>query len=198
VTGIPIRLEIAQPKPMGEMRMRHQLPLEEPLVTLFGGGIDSKRVRLVVSLLLRSRTPGTLVVIPGRNEKLSQEIADLTDGPHMKLIKLDKIEFVDDLVAASDLVITKAGGLIVSEILARGTPMVIFEPLPGQEEWNADVVSGYGAGIQVRMPEMAALATLRLLNQPERLQAMRDHAQDVGRPRAALDIAEYILVSLEK
>jgi processive 1,2-diacylglycerol beta-glucosyltransferase len=152
----------------------------------------------VVSLLLRSRTPGTLVVIPGRNEKLSQEIADLTDGPHMKLIKLDKIEFVDDLVAASDLVITKAGGLIVSEILARGTPMVIFEPLPGQEEWNADVVSGYGAGIQVRMPEMAALATLRLLNQPERLQAMRDHAQDVGRPRAALDIAEYILVSLEK
>jgi processive 1,2-diacylglycerol beta-glucosyltransferase len=197
VTGIPIRLEITKPKPMEEMRARHQLPQSGPLITLFGGGIDSKRVKVVMSLLLRSLIPATLVVVAGRNETLMAEIADLADGPHMKLTKLERVDFVDDLVAASDLVITKAGGLIVSEVLARGTPMLIFEPLPGQEEWNADVVSGYGAGIQLRMPEMAALTALRLLTQPERLLVMRERAKEIGQPRAALDIAERILAYLE-
>jgi processive 1,2-diacylglycerol beta-glucosyltransferase len=197
VTGIPVRLEITKPKPMAEMRARHQLPRSGPLITLFGGGIDSKRVKVVISLLLRSLIPATLVVVAGRNETLMAEIANLADGPHMKLIKLEKVDFVDDLVAASDLVITKAGGLIVSEVLARGTPMLIFEPLPGQEEWNADVVSGYGAGIQLRMPEMAALTALRLLTQPERLLVMRERAKEVGQPKAALNIAERILVYLD-
>jgi processive 1,2-diacylglycerol beta-glucosyltransferase len=148
-------------------------------------------------LLLKSLIPATLVVVAGRNQTLIDEIADLTDGTEMKLIKLEQIDYVDDLVAASDMVITKAGGLIVSEVLARGTPLVIFEPLPGQEEWNADVVSGYGAGIQLRMPEMAALSALQLLVQPERLQAMRERASEIGRPRAALDIAERILADLQ-
>ena len=48
------------------------------------------------------------------------------------------------------------------------------------------------------MPEMAALTALRLLSQPERLQAMRDYAREIGRPRAALDIAERILASLQE
>lgn len=197
VTGIPIRLEITRPKSQEEMRIHHGLPLSGPIITLFGGGIDSKRVKTVISLLLRSLIPATLVVVAGRNETLLAEIADLTDGPQMKLIKLEQVDFVDDLVAASDLVITKGGGLIVSEVLARGTPMLIFEPLPGQEEWNADVVSGYGAGIQLRMPEMAALTALRLLTQPERLLVMRERAKEIGRPKAALDIAERILAYLE-
>jgi processive 1,2-diacylglycerol beta-glucosyltransferase len=109
---------------------------------------------------------------------------------------LEQIDFVDDLVAASDLVITKAGGLIVSEVLARGTPMIIIEPLPGQEEWNADVVAGYGAGVQLRIPEMAAMTALYLLTQPDRLKNMRRRARVVGRPRAALDVAQYILANL--
>jgi processive 1,2-diacylglycerol beta-glucosyltransferase len=196
ITGIPIRLEITKPKLMAEMRARHQLPLSGPIITFFGGGIDSKRARLTISLLLKSLIPATLIVVAGRNQTLIEAIADLTDGQEMKFIKLEQIDYVDDLVAASDLVITKAGGLIVSEVLARGTPLVIFEPLPGQEEWNADVVSGYGAGIQVRMPEMAALSALQLLVQPERLQAMRERANEIGRPRAALDIAERILTDL--
>jgi processive 1,2-diacylglycerol beta-glucosyltransferase len=103
---------------------------------------------------------------------------------------------VDDLVAASDLVITKSGGLIVSEVLARGTPMVIVDPIPGQEEWNADFVVGVGAGIQLRQPEAVPPAALYLLGQPERLAIMREQARRFGRPRAALDIAERVLGDL--
>lgn len=85
---------------------------------------------------------------------------------------------------------------MISEVLARGTPIIIIEPLPGQEEWNADVVAGCGVGVQLRVPEMAALTALCLLPQPDCLNNMRQRAQVVGRPRAALDVAEYFLANL--
>ncbi|MCL6436896.1 MAG: UDP-N-acetylglucosamine--LPS N-acetylglucosamine transferase [Leptolyngbyaceae cyanobacterium HOT.MB2.61] len=196
VTGIPVKLEITQPKSQEDMRRRHNLPLDAPVVTLFGGGLQTKRVRLMVSKLLESPSPGVLVVVAGRNEALQEKLEDLTDGSQMKLRKLGMIDYVDDLVVASDLVITKAGGLITSEVLARGTPMVIIDSFPGQEEWNADVVSAMGAGIQLRLPSMVPSAVLHLLNQPDQLAFMRQQAPKIGQPHAALKIADIILKQL--
>jgi processive 1,2-diacylglycerol beta-glucosyltransferase len=196
VTGIPVPLEVGEPKPAPAMRRRRELPADLPLVTLFGGGIDPQRVRRIVTRLLEGTTPACLVVVAGRNEALAGALADLSDGPHMRLRQLGLIDYVDDLVAASDLVITKAGGLIVSEVLARGRPMIIIDPLPGQEEWNADFVAAAGAGIQLRMPEMVPPAALGLIAQPERLTAMSAHAREVGRPRAALEIAQRVVAEL--
>ena len=196
VTGIPVKLEIAEPKPMEAVRARRGLPADGPIITLFGGGIEPKRVRRVVSRLLEVSRPGLLIVAAGRSESLAESLADLGDGPAMRLRRLGLIDYVDDLVAASDLVITKSGGLIVSEVLARGTPLIVIDPIPGQEEWNADLVAASGAGVQLRQPESVPLAALSLLGQPERLAMMREQAIRVGRPRAALDIAERVLAEL--
>jgi processive 1,2-diacylglycerol beta-glucosyltransferase len=196
VTGIPVKLEIADPKPSEAMRVRHRLPAGPPLITLFGGGVEPQRVRRMVTTLLESAAPATLVVVAGRNADLTEALSDLSDGPQVQLRLLGKIDYVDDLVAASDLVITKSGGLIVSEVLARGVPMLIVDPIPGQEEWNADFVAGSGAGIQLNHPEAVPPAALFLLSQPERLAMMREQARRFGRPRAALDIAERVLGEL--
>ncbi len=196
VTGIPVKLEIADSKPAEAMRARHRLPAGPPLITLFGGGIEPRRVRRMVTRLLEFATPATLTVVAGRNEELTEALSDLSDGPQVQLRLLGKIDYVDDLVAASDLVITKSGGLIVSEVLARGVPMLIVDPIPGQEEWNADFVAGSGAGMQLRHPEAVPPSAEALLNQPERLALMREQARRFGRPRAALDIAERVLAEL--
>jgi processive 1,2-diacylglycerol beta-glucosyltransferase len=196
VTGIPVKPEIAEPKAVDAVRARRGLPADGPIITLFGGGIEPKRVRLVVSRLLEAPTPGLLIVAAGRSQSLAESLADLGDGPSMRLRRLGMIDYVDDLVAASDLVITKAGGLIVSEVLARGTPLIVIDPIPGQEEWNADYVAGSGAGVQLRQPESVPLAALSLLSHPERLAVMRKQASRVGRPRAALDIADQVLTEL--
>ncbi len=193
VTGIPVNLAINEPKEPSVVRERHDLPIDRCVITLFGGGLEVERVRLMVTQILESRTDGMLVVVAGRNERLEEALSDLSDGPHMRLRLYGKVDHVDDLVVASDLVITKAGGLTVSEVLARGVPMVIIDPVAGQEEWNADVVVGAGAGIQLRMPETVPVAALYLLSQPERLELMRRQARLIGRPRAALDVAGSIL-----
>lgn len=178
------------------MRERHDLPLDTPVIALFGGGLQPRRVRLMVAGLLESPFAGTLAVVAGRNHALGTALADLEDGPAMRLRSLGQIDFVDDLIAASDLVITKAGGLIASEVMARGTPMVIVDPIPGQEEWNADAIAAYGAGIQLRLPEMVAPTVQFLLSAPEHLAFMRSQARKYGRPTAALAVVESILARL--
>lgn len=196
VSGIPIDPSVAEPKPADAARQRLGFPVDRALVSLFGGGLDVERVRRMVGGLLASEAAGTLAVVAGRNEALLEGLADIDSGPRMQLHKFGLIAHVDDLLAASDLVITKAGGLIVSEALARGRPLLVIDPIPGQEEWNADYVVSCGAGVQLRMAETAPRAVQELLAHPERLAVLRDGAQAAGRPRAALDIAEYVLHEL--
>jgi processive 1,2-diacylglycerol beta-glucosyltransferase len=196
-TGIPVKLELMKEKSAQAIRMAHNLPIDRPVVAIFGGGIEPKRMRLLLERMLEEAdTPSQAVVVAGRNRELAAALADLHSGAHMELRKEAMIDYVDDLIVASDAVITKSGGLIVAEVLARHTPMIIIDPIPGQEEWNADFVVAAGAGIQLRMPETVPSATLSLLAEPERLAQMATQARQMGRPRAALDIAEMILSHL--
>ncbi|GAB4425851.1 MAG: glycosyltransferase [Chloroflexi bacterium OHK40] len=193
VSGIPVEPEIAEPKDRLEMRASHGLPTDGRVITLFGGGVDDDHVRMIVQGLLHREIEATLVVVAGRNPTLFESLSDLSSTPRLRLILHGYINFVDDLIVASDLVITKAGGLIVSEVLARGVPLVVIDPIPGQEEWNADFVVSSGAGVQLRMAESVPATVERLLGHPHLLEAMRAAARHVGRPRAALEIAEQVI-----
>jgi processive 1,2-diacylglycerol beta-glucosyltransferase len=197
VSGIPIDPAIAEPKKLTEMRLRHGFAPDQPLVTLFGGGLNIQRVRSIAQGLLASDICGTLAIVAGRNSTLNSALEGLAEGPSMRLQNLGFIDYVDDLVTASDMVISKAGGLIVSETLARGTPMLLIDPIPGQEEWNADYVVSAGAGIQLRMVESVPDTVQQLLKHGDRLAVLRAGAQGAGRPRAALDIAEHVLHDLQ-
>jgi processive 1,2-diacylglycerol beta-glucosyltransferase len=174
------------------VRAKHELP-GGPVVILFAGGLLPERVRHMVELLLRSPISMTVVAVAGRNAQMQEALAGLESTPQVQLRQLGFVDYVDDLLVASDLVITKSGGLITAEALARGAPMVVVSPIPGQEEWNADFVTGAGAGVQLRGAEMVPYAVVSLLADPERLAIMRRNSARVGRPRAALDIAEHVL-----
>ncbi len=196
VTGIPIDPVIAEPKDRAAVRAAHGLPLDEHVVTLFGGGIDSGHVRVMIEGLLRSDFKGCLVAVAGRNRGLQAELDDLQSTQRAQLRVLGFVDYVDDLIVASDVIIAKAGGLTVSEVLGRATPMIITHPIPGQEEANADYLAGVGAGISIRLPEHVPFAVTQLLHDAARLAQMRATASSAARPRAALDIVEAILADM--
>lgn len=198
VSGIPINPEVAAPKDRPAVRAARALNGPGPLVTLFGGGVESERLRAAVVGLLQSELPLTLAVVAGRNQTLVSALGNLQGTPAVQLHVFGMIDYVDDLVAASDLVITKSGGLIVSEVLARGVPMIVIEPIPGQEEWNADYIASSGAGVQLRMPYAVPRAVQTLLAQPERLVAMGASAAAIGRPRAAAAVVDAVLDDLHR
>ena len=100
---------------------------------------------------------------------------------------------MDQYMAAADLLIGKAGGLTTSEALARGLPMVLIEPIPGQEERNADHLLEAGAAIRCNNLAAAAWKIAALLGNPDKLQAMSTAAKSMARPGAARVIVEDAL-----
>ncbi|NJN17373.1 MAG: galactosyldiacylglycerol synthase [Oscillochloris sp.] len=197
VSGIPIDLSAAEPNDRDDARRRRNLPLDSAVITLFGGGVDNEHIRKVVLGLLRSDVRGILLVVAGRNEALAGTLQDVPSSECLQIRVHGFIDYVDDLIAASDIVITKAGGLIVSEVLARGTPLVVIDPIPGHEEWNADFVVSHGAGVQLRMCDTVPLAVRNLLARPTLLASMRQCAAEAGQPRAALTIADKIIADYD-
>ena len=96
-------------------------------------------------------------------------------------------------MAAADLLVGKAGGLTSSEALARHLPMALIGPIPGQEFRNADHLLEAGAAIRCNNLPAAAWKIAKLLDDPKRLEEMRNATSKMARPNAAADIAEDAL-----
>lgn len=100
---------------------------------------------------------------------------------------------MDEYMAAADLLVGKPGRLTTAEALARGLPMVIVNPIPGQEERNADHLLEEGVAIRCNNLPVLAWKLDRLLDDPARLAAMRANVRRPARPHAARRVVDTIL-----
>lgn len=196
VTGIPVDPAIAVPKDAAAIRKERGIP-DGAVVTLIGSAIDDDKVNRMVTGMLERDIAGSLFVVAGRNQTLQENLSGLRGSSKLNLQVLGFINYLDDLIAASDLVISKSGGLITSEVMARGTPLLVVEPIRGQEEFNADYVVTAGVGVQARVTDSVPYMVESLVNDPLRLAHMRENALRTGRPRAALDVADTVLREIE-
>ncbi len=190
VTGIPVKKEIAQSK--DQANIREQLGITKtPVVSIFGAGIKDSKIRDIL-LELQKSFSGTVLVVAGRNIMLEEKIEDIASTKTVDIKKYKQIHFVDDVIVASDLVVTKAGGLIISETLARRKPLLFINGIRGQEEWNADYVCMEGAAIQMHTPELMSVAICSICSDEKRRAYMQGIALKLGKPDAAGKVAELI------
>jgi len=187
-TGLPVNPSFAQP--YDQQALRRQLGWSaDRVVALAAGSKRVTRLAPVVQALNHSGLPIELALVAGGNEELLAQWQ--AEEWHRPAHLYGYAPNMPELIRAADLVICKAGGLIVSEALAAGRPLLIVEAIPGQETGNAEVVVQAGAG------EMAAdgLAALTMLchwleRDRARLVERAAHAQRLGRPGAAYHVAE--------
>jgi processive 1,2-diacylglycerol beta-glucosyltransferase len=199
VTGIPIDPLFAKPLERGEARRALGLDPSAPVILISAGGYGIGPVEQLVKDLLAFEHPWQIVAIAGKAEKvrkrldeISRDAGELSSGAP-RLVPVGFTTDMDKYMAAADLLVGKAGGLTTSEALARALPMALIEPIPGQEERNADHLLEAGAAIRCNNLPAAAWKIAELLDNPARLRRMRDAAQGMGKPGAAATIAEDAL-----
>jgi processive 1,2-diacylglycerol beta-glucosyltransferase len=149
--------------------------------------------------LLALQRPWQIVAIAGKSEKMRlrlEQIADAAGKLPSGKPRLRAVGFTNEMdryMATADLLVGKAGGLTSSEAMARGLPMALIEPIPGQEERNADHLLEAGAALRCNNLAAAAWKIATLLDDAARMELMRTAARGMGRPNAAADIAEDAL-----
>ena len=203
VTGIPVDPCFAQPIDRSEARRHLRLDPEAATVLVSAGGEGVGPVEQLVRGLLQMQRPWQIVAIAGKSEKMRKHLEALSrqsgalPGGAPRLCPVGFTTEMHQYMAAADLLVGKAGGLTTSEALARNLPMALIDPIPGQEERNADHLLEAGAAIRCNNLPVAAWKVAALLDDPERLEKMRDAARQMARPNAAANIAQDALTLVD-
>ncbi|PKQ31735.1 MAG: galactosyldiacylglycerol synthase [Actinobacteria bacterium HGW-Actinobacteria-2] len=191
-SGIPVRPEFSGPLDAAAVRARYGLREGVPVVLISAGASGGPRAVQVVKQCLRLPQEFQAVVVCGRNADLKTEIETLVEGRN----EFRVLGFTDEMPALmriSSMFVGKPGGLSSSECLAAGLPMVIVDPIPGQEVRNADYLLEEGAAVRCNYPNTIGYKIGTLLDDPARLAAMADNARRIGHPDAARTVTEKAL-----
>lgn len=201
VTGIPLMPAFATATSRSRARKSLQLPDQEQVILVLAGGFGVGRIPEIVQATIAAahdiHRRATIVAIAGKNENLRTAVAAIATPAGITLHSHGFTDRMHDWMAAADLVITKSGGLTSAEALARRLPMVIIDPIPGQESRNADLIIGHGAGCKAIHPHHLQFVLRSLLSRPSTLRSMATASATLAKPAAARNILDDLLGHLE-
>lgn len=196
ISGIPVDPVFSERRDRGEVRKELGLQEEGPVLLLSAGAFGVGPADGVVEVLFHLKTAAQVVVICGRNEALKLQVEKKVAEkcpPHLSFHALGFTDRMAAWMSAADLFIGKPGGLTTAEALCKKLPMVVFSPIPGQEERNSDHLLEQGAAIKCNQVTTMAFKLDRLLADKKKLQAMREAAEELGAPGAAEEIVDTLI-----
>ncbi|MBK8448062.1 MAG: galactosyldiacylglycerol synthase [Micropruina sp.] len=191
VVGLPTaeRFRVPTSDPMA-FRVRQGWRRDLPVILVVGGGDGLGPMEAVVKAINEAKLNATLVAICGRNEGLQQRLRDLPwQMPH-HIYGFTKQ--MPEFMAASDMLVTKAGPGTISEGFIAGLPLVLYSRLPGQEDGNVQYVVKKQAGVWAPRPHQVVQAVASWVNDPAALKRAAQASRRVAKPDAAREIARIV------
>ena len=164
-----------------------------PMLLISAGASGGDYADAVVRQTMHVRSPFTATVVCGRNDELRHRIEDIVAPAGDRYRVLGYTTDMPQLLRDADLFVGKPGGLSASECMAAGLPMVLVNPIPGQEVRNGDYLMEQGAAVRCNTPSTIGWKIDQVLGEPGRLKAMQAAAVRTGRPNAASDVLSGLL-----
>jgi len=197
VSGIPVDPIFRMQR--DKAATRKALGLDPGMFTILisAGGFGVGPVEILLAELQTMKLPAQVVAIAGKSEELKAKLEKIAKkAPEGCVVKIHPIGFtrqMDEYMAAADLHISKPGGLTTSEAMARGLPMCVVNPIPGQEERNSDHLLEAGVAIKCNNPPTLGWKVENLIRDPALLGRMREKAAAFGKPNAGQTIVRELL-----
>jgi len=164
-----------------------------PVILIMGGSQGIGPVIEIVKILNELETQLQIVVVAGGNRRLYRMLKRREGRLAKKMIVFPYTKNIEELMEISSLIITKPGGITISESLAKGLPVLIVKPIPGQEQMNTDHLVKNGVAIKVDNLPDVGIFVKELFSNPATLTNMRSRAKALSRPKSAQDIVDTIL-----
>jgi processive 1,2-diacylglycerol beta-glucosyltransferase len=212
VFGMPIHPKFYEAKNRNELCVKLGLSGEPFTVLITGGGFGIGPIMGLVKALTGTGAAIQILVVCGHNAKLKAQIDQLSppiqdfklfmaDPPTAEAISYQLsairtygfIDYIDELMVVSDVGITKAGGLICSEAISKGLPLIIISPIPGQEGRNCKLLLLNRAAFRVSGPAQIKGIIQKLNQDRDMLIEVRENIKRIRKENPAVNIAKFIL-----
>lgn len=199
VTGIPVSYKFELQLDRQQLMTKFRLEPNRLTFLIMGGAYGVlKGFREICKMIQDMPLPCQIIVVCGRNKRLYKSLDDIMQNGQNPLIRYGFVKNIEELMTVSDMIITKAGGLIVSEALTKRLPLIIYKPIPGQEEQNANYLSKIGAGRAAHSLEDLNNIIYNVLEHPEEMEKMRQAAAQALPGRAAEKAVMHMMKLINK
>jgi processive 1,2-diacylglycerol beta-glucosyltransferase len=191
--GIPIDPAFARSADRAGVLQRLGLDPARNTILLASGGHGVGSIPGIIRSFAGTDLRCQLIVVTGSNASMREAASREAGKVSIPVAVLGLAANMHELMDAADLIVGKSGGLTCSEALAKGKPMIVTDPIPGQEQRNCEHLLECGAAVRLYETEDAPYRIRALLKDPGRLEQMKTNALRLGRPNAARDIVRDIL-----
>ena len=198
VTGIPLSNRFLAHYDKEKILSDFSLSSQKRTILFFAGGeqgFGKDKIFNMLKSIIESFPNLQIIAISGKNEKIKQQFDELVkkNNSHKNVKILEYTNKVPELMSVSDLVITKPGGLTTTESLASGLPIIVINPIPGQEEENAEFLEKNGVAIWIKKDDNIKDELYKILNSEGKLQSMKVNARLLAKKNSTKDICEILL-----
>lgn len=186
--GIPIRKQFVSRSNKKEARGRLGI-YDLPTALVMMGSMGYGNIKNILSEMDSSPYDFQILCVCGSNKKIKAAVDEnIWTKP---VFTYGFVDNVDVMMDAADFIISKPGGLTTSETLAKGLPMIIMNPLPGQEDRNLNFLVNNGAAIMVNDTYSISEALNLMLDCPWRVALLEESVSRIGKPAATADFYNF-------
>ena len=198
VTGIPLSERFFQKFDKDKILSEFNLDKSKPVILFFGGGefgLGKDRTVQILDALIHNLPTTQIVAISGRNPKMNSAFKELvsTSNADDRVRVLDYTNQVPELMSISTIVVTKPGGLTTSESLASDLPLLVINPIPGQEEENAEFLEAHNVAVWLKKKDDPDTVIQELFSNPQKLEEMKQNSKLLAKKNSTKDICEIIM-----
>ncbi len=192
--GIPINPKFAVKRGKDEARRELGIKPERNVLVMSGSMGFGDIISEIIQLDKLNINFG-IVTICGRNKKLKARIDGLKTKK--KIYNHGFTDKVDLFMDACDCIITKPGGLTTSEALAKEIPMLMNNPIPGQEDRNVEFLLNAGAAMKISRTNPLDEAVYQMFINDEHRRLMQENMRLLAKPNAARDLVDFVIKEIK-
>ena len=197
VFGIPVSEAFTKEFPKQEIYDEFELDSSKKTLLFFAGGefgLTKNKTYMILKAIIRLFPNLQVVAIAGKNKQMKKRFEDLVKNTSSqdRIKVLDFTNKVPELMSISCLVITKPGGLTVSEALASHIPLILTNPIPGQEDENAQFLIDNNVAIKIMNEDNVSRSLKYLFKNEENFNHMIENTKKLGKPNSTKDICDFL------
>ena len=192
ITGIPTSLKFSEKYDRAKTLKEYGLEDKRTFLFFAGGGQGIGQSKDIFKELLETHGDFQIVAVSGKNEKQKAKFEEMAKASNKKVVVLGYTNDVPALMNMCDFVISKPGGLTSTECLVMNKPMLIINPIPGQEEQNAIYFTNNGTAVRAYEGEPLRHQINTLVRNKMRVEQMIQMCKTIARPHAVNDIVNII------